>query len=186
MDEKQVVTSIRQILMAIGENKEREGLKDTPKRVAKMYKEIFRGYDLKQKPKIIIFSNGKDNVTYDQLITDRGNFCSFCEHHMLPFFGQYFFGYIPDKKIMGLSKVARIVDFYSAKFQIQERLVKEIADEIEKAVKPKGLGVFMIATHLCKQIRGVKKEGVMTTCDLRGCFRTNEKTRDEFLLFTRN
>ena len=167
------------ILDELGENPQREGLKETPKRIARMYKEIFRGYDSKQKPKITIFDNGVDGIEYDQLITDRGKYFSHCEHHGVPFFGEYVFGYVPDKKIIGLSKVARIVDFYSAKFQIQERLVKEIADEIERVAQPKGMGIYMKGTHLCKVMRGVKKDGVMTTCDLRGTFRGESK--DEFL-----
>ena len=181
MDEKLVEGYVREILKEIGDNPYREGLKETPRRVAKMYGELFRGYDLKQKPIITIFPNGQDGVVYDQLITDRGPFNSLCEHHIIPFSGEFIFGYIPDKKIIGLSKVARIVDFYSAKLQIQERLVKDIVDEIEKVAEPKAIGIFMKATHLCKKMRGVKKDGEMTTCDLRGLFKTDESAKREFL-----
>jgi len=169
------------IMEYIGEDAGRVGLVDTPKRVAKMYKEIFRGYDESQKPKITIFDNNDDGITYDQMITDKGDYYSHCEHHMVPFFGDYYFAYIPDKKILGLSKVARIVDFYSAKLQIQERLVTQIVDEIEKAVKPKGIALVMKGEHLCKTMRGVKKKGVMTTSDLRGVFKDKPEVRDEFL-----
>lgn len=173
---------INQILIAIGDNPKREGLKDTPKRIAKMWEEVFSGYDTSKKPKITIFPNNKDGVYYNQMILDTGYFYSHCEHHGVPFFGQYYFAYIPDKKIMGLSKVARVVDYFSARLQIQERLVKEIADEIEAVVQPKGLGLVMKARHLCKEMRGVKKiEGEMITSDVRGAFLKSNATRAEFL-----
>ena len=181
MDDNKVEGYVKEILKEIGDNPDREGLKGTPHRVLKMYKELFRGYDLTQKPKITVFPNGEDGVVYDQLVTDRGPFSSLCEHHMIPFTGNFVFGYIPDKKIIGLSKVARVVDFYSAKLQIQERLVKEIVDEIQKVAQPKAIGIFMKATHLCKKMRGVKKDGEMTTCDLRGLFKTDESAKREFL-----
>ena len=172
---------IARILEFIGENPNREGLKDTPKRVAKMYKEIFRGYDESQKPKITSFENGKDGIMYDQMIIDSGDFYSHCEHHMVPFFGKYYFAYMPDKVIIGLSKVARIIDFYSAKLQIQERLVKEVVDEIEKVCQPRGIALIIKGEHLCKTMRGAKKKGQMITSDLRGEFRNNLDTRSEFL-----
>jgi len=170
------------ILSAIGENPNREGLRETPKRVAKMWKEIFRGYDPKQKPTITTFNNNDDGIFYDQMIVDSGYFFSHCEHHMVPFFGKYYFAYIPDQKIIGLSKVARIVDYYSARLQIQERLVKDVVDEIEKTVKPRGIALVIKARHLCKEMRGaLKHDGEMITSDLRGAFRKNEPTRMEFM-----
>jgi GTP cyclohydrolase I len=172
---------IQRIMEYIGEDVKREGLVGTPSRVAKMYKEIFRGYDLSQKPVVTTFKNGHDGVTYNEMIIDEGSFFSHCEHHMVPFFGKYFFAYIPDKTILGLSKVARIIDFHSAKLQIQERLVKEIVDDLEKACKPKGIALVMKAQHLCKTMRGVKKEGYMITSDIRGVFQKNLDTRNEFL-----
>jgi len=172
---------IRKQFEFIGENSEREGIKDTPKRVIKMWKEMFCGYNLELKPKITIFDNGHDGLMYDEMIIDSGDFYSQCEHHMVPFFGQYWFAYIPNKRILGLSKVARIIDFYSAKLQIQERLVKEILDEIEKNVKPLGIALVMKGRHLCKEMRGVKKKGYMTTIDLRGAFKQNPETRAEFM-----
>jgi GTP cyclohydrolase IA len=172
---------ITRILEYIGENPNREGLIDTPKRVVKMYKEIFRGYNERQKPQITVFDNGKDGIFYDQMIIDTGDFYSQCEHHTVPFFGKYYFAYIPDKKIIGLSKVARIVDYYSAKLQIQERLVKEIVDEIEKVCQPKGIALIMKGEHLCKTMRGCKKKGKMITSDMRGGFKDNSETRNEFL-----
>jgi GTP cyclohydrolase I len=173
---------IIEMLTAIGENPNREGLRDTPKRVVKMWQEIFRGYDHKQKPKITTFDNNKDGIFYDQMIVDSGHFFSHCEHHMVPFFGQYCFAYIPNKKIIGLSKVARIVDYYSARLQIQERLVKDVSDELEKILQPKGLALVIKARHLCKEMRGaLKNSGEMITSDLRGAFRKNEPTRMEFM-----
>lgn len=168
-------------LLAMGEDPEREGLLETPKRVAKMYKEIFRGYDESQKPEFTVFDNGKDGIKVDQMITDRGYFYSQCEHHMVPFFGDYYFAYIPNKKIIGLSKIARIVGYYSAKLQVQERLTTEIVDELEKALKPKGIALIMKGRHLCKEMRGVKiHEAEMTTSCLRGVFRKPE-VKAEFI-----
>lgn len=179
----------RQILIEIGENPDREGLKETPKRIAKMYTEIFRGYDESQKPKVTTFKNGADGIVYDQIITDEGTFYSQCEHHCASFFGKYYFAYIPNKKgkILGLSKVARIVDFYSAKMQIQERLVTDIVgclwEELKKGTKypPKGMALVMKGKHLCKSMRGAKKEGWMTTSIMKGVFDKEPKAREEFL-----
>jgi len=179
-DKEDIIT---RMIENIGDNPKREGLIDTPKRVTKMWQETFRGYDPKQKPQLTVFNNGIDGIVYDEMIVDTGDFYSHCEHHMVPFFGQYWFAYIPNKKILGLSKVARIVDYYSAKLQIQERLVKEILDEIEKEVKPKGIALIMRGEHLCKTMRGVKKKGQMVTSDLRGVFKTSSQTRQEFLSF---
>lgn len=194
---------VKAMLLAIGENPLREGLKGTPERVARMWQEIFRGYDISKKPKVTVFDNNTDGINYDQIITDSGYFWSFCEHHMVPFFGQYYFGYIPDGKVLGLSKVARIVDFYASKLQVQERLTKEIVDELEgsltilekittsealqgiiPAKKPQAIGLVLKGRHLCKEMRGVKKiNGEMITSDLRGKFRTEPETRAEFLQF---
>lgn len=173
---------IEDLITIIGDDHTREGLLDTPKRVINMYHEMFRGYDETQKPKITVFDNNGDGLTYDQIIIDTGYFYSQCEHHMVPFFGEYYFGYIPNKKILGLSKVARVVDFHSAKLQVQERLVKEVVDQIEQAVKPKAIGLVMKGRHLCKEMRGVKKiNGNMITSDLRGAFRDKPEARAEFL-----
>jgi GTP cyclohydrolase I len=181
---------IKEILHFIGEDPQREGLIDTPKRVVKMWKEIFRGYDPKQKPEMAIFKNGTDGLFYDQMIIDEGKFYSHCEHHMVPFFGRYWFGYIPDMKgnIIGLSKVARVIDYHAARLQIQERLVNMVVDDIwdelsKSAVRPIGMGLVMKGEHLCKSMRGAKKEGVMTTIKLRGSFLDNQTVKSEFLNF---
>lgn len=181
-------STVREQLQLIGEDPDREGLVDTPKRVVKMWKEIFRGYDPDQKPNVSVFKNGKDGLTYDQMILDTGDFYSHCEHHMVPFFGQYWFGYLPDKagNIIGLSKVARLVDYHAAKLQIQERLVHDIVDDIWKelckdAERPIGMGMVMVGEHLCKTMRGVKKKGKMTTIKLKGAFLDNPTVKSEFL-----
>jgi len=180
-NDETIEDNIVRILEYIGENPNRPGLKDTPKRIVKMYSEIFKGYDPKMKPKITAFENELDGVSYDQMVFDAGHFSSFCEHHCLPFLGSYSIGYIPGKKVCGLSKFSRIVDYFGSKLQIQERLVKEIADELEKVLEPRGLGVMLKASHLCKEIRGAKNKGFMVTSDLRGVFRSDQKVRDEFL-----
>jgi len=185
------------ILKLIGEDPTRPGLVDTPKRIARMYNELFRGYDEKQKPNITVFDNGADGITCDQMITDTGNYYSHCEHHMVPFFGNYYFAYIPSEKgkILGLSKVARIIDHFAAKMQVQERLVQEIVEELWKALTqvqtpigkmnkydaPLGMALIMKGTHLCKSMRGVKKEGIMTTSCMKGVFKTKPEARAEFM-----
>ncbi len=186
-DTQAIENSIKQIFEYIGEDPNREGLKGTPKRILKVWNETLRGYDKSQKPKITTFNNGSDGITYDQMILDSGDYYSYCEHHFLPFFGDYNFAYIPHKEglILGLSKVARIVDYYSAKLQIQERLVTEIVDalwdELCKSDNPPiGMALVMKGEHLCKTMRGVKKKGKMTTSYFKGLFEKSE-VRNEFL-----
>ena len=194
MDKKRIEKLISYLLSEIGDNPDREGLKDTPKRVAQMFEEIFKGYDVKNKPKITTFPNGADNLTYDQMIMDEGDFYSYCEHHMVPFFGKYWFGYIPHPKgqLIGLSKVARVVDYQAAKLQIQERLVRQVVGTLwnnlradKEFPEPVGMGLVMRGKHLCKCMRGVKKEGYMTTIELRGAFKDDAKAREEFLRFVK-
>lgn len=188
-NELQMQELLRKQLVAIGEDPTRPGLIDTPQRVVKMWSEIFRGYNPEAAPKVSVFRNGDDGLVYDQMIIDTGEFYSHCEHHMVPFFGQYWFGYIPDPRgnIVGLSKVARIVDYHAAKLQIQERLVNDVVEHIWEALcagnvpRPVGMGLVMQAEHLCKTMRGVKKKGHMTTTKLKGAFFDNKSVRDEFL-----
>ena len=180
---------IRSQLELIGEDPDREGLKGTPERVVRMWDEIFRGYDPAQRPRVSVFTNGMDGLTYDQMVIDEGDFYSHCEHHMVPFFGKYWFGYIPHPKgrIIGLSKVARLVDYHSARLQIQERLVHDIVTDIwnelskDCAFPPLGMGMIMEGEHLCKTMRGVKKKGKMTTTKLVGAFLGNPVVKSEFL-----
>lgn len=174
----------------MGDDPKRPGLKDTPMRVTKMWKEIFGGYHEEQRPKITTFNNGDDGITYDQMILDNGAFHSHCEHHMLPFIGDYWFGYIPSQKgkLLGLSKVARVVDHYSAKLQIQERLTQDIVNELWSALceggeEPLGMALVMKAEHLCKTMRGAKKKGNMTTIELKGAIKDKPEARAEFLRF---
>lgn len=183
-EEKIVVDMLRHI----GENPKREGLRDTPKRVVAMWAELFRGYDPEQMPKITTFQNGSDGILYDEMITDTGEFYSCCEHHLIPFFGRYFFAVLPHPKgkLLGLSKVGRIVDYYSARLQIQERLVHQISEHLwqaltEDGVEPIGMAFMMEAEHLCKTMRGVKKKGKMRTTVVKGAFKDDINTKSEFL-----
>ena len=191
---------ITDLITAIGDNPERDGVKDTPRRVVKMYKELFRGYDPTQHPTITTFLNGSDGLVYDEMIIDSGSFTSHCEHHMMPFTGQYWFAYVPHPKgnIIGLSKVARVVDYCSARLQVQERLTTEIVDTIAKALQrrtagemtceifdPLGVALVMRASHTCKSMRGVKKDGLMTTSCLRGVFKDKPEAREEFMRLIR-
>jgi len=188
MNQKRIEKLWRELLIEIGENPNREGLKDTPQRIAKMYKEIFRGYDESQKPKVTCFNNGADGLVYNEMIIDEGNYYSQCEHHCVSFFGKYYFAYIPSTKgkILGLSKVARVVDYFSAKLQIQERLVRDIVEYIWNELSkdsnpPMGMALIMEGEHLCKTMRGVKKKGLMKCSYMKGNFKDNIETREEFL-----
>jgi len=182
---------VKQLLVMINENPDREGLVGTPDRVVRMWDEIFKGYKKENEPKVTVFNNGHDGIIYDEMITDSGDFYSHCEHHMVPFYGKYFFSYIPHPKgkLLGLSKVARVVDYFSAKLQVQERLTHEIINYLwstlcDKTVckyPPIAMGLRMEAEHLCKTMRGVKKKGKMTTTQLFGEFKTHDITRQEFL-----
>lgn len=182
--------AIRSIIEQIGDNPNREGLIGTPDRIARMCKEIFRGYDQTQKPKITTFDNGKDGIIYDAMIVDTGKFYSLCEHHMMPFFGRYVFAYIPNPKgkIIGLSKIGRLIDFHAAKLQIQERLVTEIVGDINDILgrenPPLGIALYMEGEHLCKTMRGARKSGKMICSCLTGVFQKSE-VRAEFLSLTK-
>ena len=178
---------IRSQLELIGEDPDREGLKGTPERVVRMWDEIFRGYDPDQRPRVSVFTNGADGLTYDQMVIDEGDFHSHCEHHMVPFFGKYWFAYVPSKKgnIIGLSKVARIIDYHAAKLQIQERLSSDIVEDLwnelsKDATPPLGMCLVMEGEHLCKTMRGVKKQGKMKTSFIKGIFNEHQ-VREEFL-----
>jgi len=180
---------IRDIIRYMGDDPSREGLIETPMRVTKMWDEMFKGYNANKKPVITTFNNGKDGITYDQMICDTGIFYSHCEHHMVPFFGKYWFAYVPSSKgkLLGLSKVARVVDYESARLQVQERLTQDIISTLFKALiegtneVPLGLGIVLEAEHLCKTMRGVKKPGKMRTAQLMGTFKTDASAREEFL-----
>ena len=170
---------IKKIITGIGEDPKREGLKQTPERVVKMYKKIFSGYQEKPENIMTVF----DSEKYDEMIVCKNiEFYSMCEHHMLPFLGTVSIAYIPNKKIIGLSKLPRIVEIFSRRMQNQERMTNQIAATIMKFLKPKGVGVVIKAQHLCMMMRGVeKKNAEMITSDLRGVFKKNLSTRNEFM-----
>lgn len=182
-----VEDNIIRLLEYIGEDPNREGLKGTPDRIIRMWKEIFRGYDPMQKPKITTFENGKDGLIYDNMVIDEGNFYSMCEHHAMPFFGHYWFAYIPNPKgkILGISKIGRVVDYCAARLQIQERLVSDVVKMLTNALgeenPPLGVAMVMKGEHLCKTMRGVKKKGIMTSSYLEGAFKEDSQVRAEFM-----
>jgi len=173
--------AVRMLLEAIGENPDREGLVGTPDRIARMYKEIFRGYDESQKPKITTFENDMQST---DIVFDTGDYYSMCEHHMMPFFGKYYFAYIPrrDGRILGISKVARVVGYCAARLQLQERLARDIVSMLTDALdgKVEGMAIVMKGTHMCKTMRGVKNNGVMQVAHLTGAFRDDMNARSEF------
>jgi len=171
---------VRQQLALLGENPNREGLLKTPERVAKAMQWLTRGYDVQLEDVVgdAIFEEAHENMV---LVRDI-EFYSLCEHHMLPFFGKVHVAYIPDRRIIGLSKLPRLVDMHARRLQVQERLTEEIASAIEEALSPKGVGVVIEASHLCMMMRGVEKQNSKTiTSALRGEFRTCPMTRAEFL-----
>lgn len=150
-------------------------------RIARMYKELFRGYDESQKPKITTFENDMEST---DIVFDSGDYYSMCEHHMMPFFGKYYFAYIPrkDGRILGISKVARVVNYCAARLQLQERLARDIVSMLTDALdgKVEGMAIVMRGTHLCKTMRGVKNNGKMTVAHLSGVFREDQQARNEF------
>ncbi len=180
IDVEDISNSVKNILVAIGENPEREGLLDTPKRVSRAYQELLSGY--RTDPKKLI-NNALFDVKYDEMVIVRDiEFYSLCEHHMLPFLGRVHVAYIPTKKVIGLSKIPRVVDMFSRRLQVQERMTQQIAEFIDAVLEPAGVGVVVEAMHMCSMIRGVKKQDSrMTTSAMLGVFRKEISTRMEFL-----
>ncbi len=183
---------IRELLEYIGDNPDREGLQDTPDRMLRMFEEMFKGYDPAQKPHITTFNNGSDGIVYDNMVVDCGSFYSVCEHHCRTFFGQYWFAYIPNRKgrVLGLSKIGRVVDYCSSRLQVQERLTHDIVEMLAEALgdenPPRGMALMMKGRHMCKESRGVRKQGVMTSTYLTGIFKADPRAREEFLSYTRD
>ncbi len=174
---------IKQLIVKLGENPNRPGLVDTPERVEKSFKFLTKGYNenLNKLIKNAIFEEEFDEMV---LVKDI-NFFSLCEHHLLPFFGVCHIGYLPDKKLIGLSKLPRIVEMYSRRLQLQERMTTQIANSIQETLKPKGVGVITEAYHLCMMMRGVEKQNAKTIASsMLGVFRESERTRLEFLNLT--
>src|SRR5437868_3203992 len=171
---------IRKILTALGEDPSREGLRDTPKRVEKAYRFLTSGYDADIDK---VLNNALFSVDYNEMVIVKDiDFYSLCEHHLLPFFGKCHVAYIPSTKVIGLSKIPRLVDIFSRRLQVQERLTNQIADTIRDKVSPLGVAVVMEATHLCMSMRGVEKQNSFAvTSAMLGAFRTNSRTRMEFL-----
>lgn len=180
MDKERIQNAVREILIAVGEDPDREGLLETPKRVANMYEEIFAGLTEDPKQHIKLFNEQSND---EMVIVKDIPFYSMCEHHLLPFFGKAHIGYIPsDNKIIGLSKLARIVDNFAKKPQVQERLTSDIADFLNDNLQPNGVAVIMEAEHMCMTMRGARAAGSKTqTSALRGIMRTDAKTRAEVL-----
>jgi len=170
---------VRQLIVEIGEDPDREGLLGTPARVAKSYKDLFSGYEKNLENIITVF----DNEGYDEMVIAKDiEFYSMCEHHMLPFFGKAHIGYIPQDKIIGLSKLPRLMEVFSRRLQNQERLTSQVARGLMDILNPKGVGVVIEAQHLCMMARGVEKQGAsMTTSSVQGLFKKNLNTRNEFL-----
>ncbi|MDB2674060.1 GTP cyclohydrolase I FolE [Akkermansiaceae bacterium] len=181
IDFTRIENAVREILGAIGEDPERDGLVDTPARVARMYGEICSG--LREKPADHLDKTFQ--VEHDEIIVVRDiSFYSICEHHLIPFFGKAHVAYLPEKdgRITGLSKLARLVDGFARRPQVQERLTGQIADAIDKKLSPRGAAVVLEAEHLCMSMRGIRKPGARTvTSSMRGIFRSNPASREEVL-----
>ncbi len=176
---ERIEKAVREILLAVGEDTQREGLKYTPRRVAKMYAELLGG--MQQDPKEYLKSVFQEN--YDEIVILRDiSFFSICEHHLMPFIGSAHVAYLPKGNVLGVSKIARIVDCFAKRLQVQERLTNQIADFLMDNLKPMAVAVVLEASHSCMTIRGAKKPGsVMVTSAIRGVFRKDQKSRSEVL-----
>ncbi len=180
MDKKAIEKAVRQILIAIGEDPKKPDLKDTPRRVAQMYEEIFSGINQDPEKELEVILDQK----HDEIVLLKNiSLYSVCEHHLIPFFGKANIAYIPKEgRVMGLSKLARVVDILAKRPQVQERLTTQIAEMVMNKLKPKGCMVVIEAEHLCMSMRGIRKPGTTTvTSAVRGIFQKNEKTRSETL-----
>ena len=179
-DPNDIPGHVRAILAAIGEDPDRDGLRKTPERVDNAFRFLTRGYA--QDAQTLI-NKALFDVPYDEMVIIKEiDVFSLCEHHLLPFFGKAHVAYIPDGKVMGLSKVPRLVDMFARRLQVQERLTVQIAEAIETHVKPRGVGVVIEAMHFCMIMRGVEKQNsVAVTSCMRGAFRDQQQTREEFL-----
>jgi GTP cyclohydrolase I len=179
VDLKRIEAAVREILLAVGEDPAREGLSETPERVARMYEEMVSG--LRKDPAIVLRKTFTEK--YDEMVLVKNiGFESMCEHHLLPFFGKAHIAYLPNGNIVGLSKLARIVEILARRPQVQERMTQELADLVMQELDARGVGVVVEASHTCMAIRGVRKaDSVCTTSAMRGVFQSNLSTRSEFM-----
>ena len=175
----QVETAVRSILEGVGENPERDGLKNTPARVARMYEELLEGYHTDP---IALINGALFEVDYDEMVVVKDiEYYSLCEHHLVPFYGMAHVAYIPHGKVIGLSKLPRIVDMFARRLQVQERMTQQIADFVAEALHPQGVAVVVEGAHLCSMMRGVKKANArMVTSAVLGRFKSDARTRSEF------
>ena len=182
--ENNVAALVRKMIAIIGEDPNREGLRKTPERFEKALKFLTSGYHQNVDH---VLNGATFNVAYDEMVVVKDiEFFSLCEHHLLPFFGKCHVAYLPNKRVIGLSKVARLVNMFARRLQIQERLTSQIAHTIEEKISPEGVGVIIEARHLCMQMRGVEKQhGQAVTSAMLGSFRHNKETRHEFLSLVR-
>jgi GTP cyclohydrolase I len=180
IDYEAVKTAVFEIIKALGEDPQREGLLNTPDRVSRMYAELLSGYNADPQK---IINGALFNINYDEMVLVRDiEFYSLCEHHMLPFLGRVHVAYLPKGKVIGLSKIPRIVDMYARRLQVQERMTRQIAYLIQEILEPQGVAVVVEGVHMCSMMRGVKKHDArMTTSAMHGAFRANLATRQEFL-----
>lgn len=180
LDFESIRKAMIEVIKGVGEDPEREGLRNTPERVSRMYAELLSGYNA-DPAKII--NGALFHINYDEMVLVRDiEFYSLCEHHMLPFLGRAHVAYLPAGKVIGLSKIPRIVDMYARRLQVQERMTRQIADLLQQTLEPQGVAVVVEAMHLCSMMRGVKKHDArMTTSAMHGAFRANLATRQEFL-----
>ena len=176
---------VREILVRLGEDADREGLLRTPNRVHRAFEFLTKGY--REDPEALL-KKALFTVTYDEMVIVKDiEMFSLCEHHMLPFFGKVHVAYIPKGRVIGLSKLPRLVEIFSRRLQIQERLTTQVAETIQKAIEPQGVGVVIEARHLCMMMRGVEKQhSAAVTSSMLGCFRDEQETRTEFLSLIRN
>jgi GTP cyclohydrolase IA len=176
---------MRKVIALVGEDTEREGLRKTPERFEKALKFLTSGYNQNLDN---VLNGATFSVSYDEMVVVKDiEFFSLCEHHLLPFFGKAHVAYLPSKRVLGLSKIARLVNMYARRLQIQERMTSQIAEAISEKISPEGVGVIIEARHLCMQMRGVEKQyGQAVTSAMLGSFRHNKQTRDEFLSLVRN
>jgi GTP cyclohydrolase I len=175
---------VKEMIVRLGEDSTREGLLNTPNRVHRAFEHLMKGY--KEDPEALL-KNALFTVTYDEMVIVKDvEMFSLCEHHMLPFFGKVHVAYIPNGKVIGLSKIPRLIEIFSRRLQIQERLTTQIAETIQNVIEPQGVGVVIEARHLCMMMRGVEKQhSAAVTSSMLGCFRDEQETRQEFLSLIR-